>query len=344
MAKYLDAEGLQHYFRSLKPKLVRECTQAEYDLLTEEQKKGLFVITDAQSGSGGTEGDTGAGNCGERIMLMYDGKAILDNGGGSQPVMVLIRLLPSGWDSSKQQGIAVQGILEDESKQLIIPTPAITSQEAYYQANIRVVAQGNDSLVFQAETVPTAPIYVYISIMNVRVPDLNLSEYKWWSPKMTGNHTPSPYVASADYEYTSLSGGGTYYAFYAFDGKTSGDTLSGGWYSSHPDAWIQLDFGSAVSIAGIRMLPKDYTNWPGLFPKSLNVQGSDDGVNWVTLIEDVGDEYDPYLKEWRTVLFAREEKYRFFRINCLSNYGQYRQSIIDEIEFFKKEDASDGSL
>lgn len=107
------------------------------------------------------------------MKLMYDGEAVLANGGSSQPVMGLITLRPSGWDSTKRQEIAVQGILEDESKQLIIPAPAIASQEAYNQANIRVVAQGTDSLIFQAETVPTAPIYVYISIMDVRMPEMS---------------------------------------------------------------------------------------------------------------------------------------------------------------------------
>lgn len=263
----------------------------------------------------------------------------------SQPVMGLITLRPSGWDSTKQQEIAVQGILADESKQLIIPAPAIASQEAYNQANIRVVAQGTDSLIFQAETVPTVPIYVYISIMDVRMPERDLSEYMWWSPHMTANNAPAPYVASADAEYTSSGGGGVYYAFYAFDGEPSGNTLPGGWYSSHANAWIQFDFGYAVSIAGIRMLPKPYSNWPSYFPKSLNVQGSDDGTNWVTLIEDDGQDYNPNSVEWRVIMFSTEETYRYFRINRLSDYGNIGQSIIDEIEFFKKEEGtSDGGL
>ena len=80
---YLDKDGLQHYHTTLQPSLVRSVTQAEYDLLTEEQKKGLFVITDAQSGSGGEAGDTGADSCGEvysteetRIGTWIDGKPI----------------------------------------------------------------------------------------------------------------------------------------------------------------------------------------------------------------------------------------------------------------------------
>ena len=156
---------------------------------------------------------------------------------------------------------------------------------------------------------------------------------KWWSPKMTANNAPSPYVASADSEYTSTGGGGTYYAFRAFDGKFSGNSLSGGWYSSKPNAWIQFDFGAATSVAGIRMLPKMYSNWCELFPKSFTIHWSDDGENWTMLVADDGTDYDPYSGEWREIMFEHTEKHRYFRISCLSNYGQYQQSAIDEIEF-----------
>lgn len=53
MAKYLDADGLQHYHESIQPSLVRGVTQAEYDALSEEEKRGLVVITDAQPSGGG---------------------------------------------------------------------------------------------------------------------------------------------------------------------------------------------------------------------------------------------------------------------------------------------------
>lgn len=55
MAKYLDAGGLQHYQEAIRPMLVRSCTQEQYDALSEEEKRGLFVITDANSGGGPNE-------------------------------------------------------------------------------------------------------------------------------------------------------------------------------------------------------------------------------------------------------------------------------------------------
>lgn len=80
MAKYLDADGLQHYHESLQPSLVRGVTQAEYDVLSEEEKRGLVVITDAQPSGGG--GESG-GTCEDvysteerRIGTWIDGKPI----------------------------------------------------------------------------------------------------------------------------------------------------------------------------------------------------------------------------------------------------------------------------
>lgn len=58
MAKYLDADGLQHYHESIQPSLVRGVTQAEYDALSDEEKRGLVVITDAQPSGGGESGGT----------------------------------------------------------------------------------------------------------------------------------------------------------------------------------------------------------------------------------------------------------------------------------------------
>lgn len=63
MSKYLDNRGLEHYHNSLQSALVKGVTQAEYDAMTDEQKKGLFVITDRNPGnvSGGDESCSGAG-------------------------------------------------------------------------------------------------------------------------------------------------------------------------------------------------------------------------------------------------------------------------------------------
>lgn len=80
----------------------------------------------------------------------------------------LISLPASGWNnSSKSQTVTVAGILADESKQLIIPMPTIASQEAYYDASVKCIAQGTNSLTFECDTIPTVAIDIYVAIQEV---------------------------------------------------------------------------------------------------------------------------------------------------------------------------------
>ena len=80
----------------------------------------------------------------------------------------LISLPVSGWNgSSKSQTVTVVGILADESKQLIIPMPTIASQETYYDASVKCVAQTENSLTFECDTIPTAVIDIYVAVQEV---------------------------------------------------------------------------------------------------------------------------------------------------------------------------------
>lgn len=85
-----------------------------------------------------------------------------------KPKCVTVTLSFSGWDSTaKTQTAAVSGVLTDETKQLITPTPAIASQTAYYNAGIRCTGQSANSLTFTAKTIPTADLTVYVTIQEV---------------------------------------------------------------------------------------------------------------------------------------------------------------------------------
>ena len=82
-----------------------------------------------------------------------------------EPVSTTVTLPASNWDSStKTQTTTVSGVLADETKQLITPTPAIASQTAYYNAGIRCTGQSANSLTFTAKTIPTADLTVYVTI------------------------------------------------------------------------------------------------------------------------------------------------------------------------------------
>ena len=91
-----------------------------------------------------------------------------DVGAAPKPKLLSVSLKASGWNSSaKTQTVTVSGVLADETKQLITPTPAIASQEAYYNAGIRCTGQSADKLTFTAKTIPTADLTVYVTIQEV---------------------------------------------------------------------------------------------------------------------------------------------------------------------------------
>ena len=84
------------------------------------------------------------------------------------PVYRTVTLPASGW-SSNTQTVTVSGVLADETKQLIMPVPALASQTAYYEAGILVTGQAANSLTFTCQTVPTAELTVYVVMQEVGV-------------------------------------------------------------------------------------------------------------------------------------------------------------------------------
>ena len=100
--------------------------------------------------------------------------------GGSDPITpesigaapasksVAITLSASAWDSSAlTQTVTVTGVLADETSQLITPTPALSSQAAYYESGILCTGQAADSLTFTATSVPSTNIEVFIIMQGI---------------------------------------------------------------------------------------------------------------------------------------------------------------------------------
>lgn len=96
-------------------------------------------------------------------------KKYVDSAIGSiAPSACKVTLTASGWDSSaKTQSATVSGVLEDESKQLIMPMPAGTSMSAYNEAGIQMTAQAANTVTFTADTVPTADVEVWVVVQAV---------------------------------------------------------------------------------------------------------------------------------------------------------------------------------
>lgn len=93
----------------------------------------------------------------------------ISDAGGTEVETTLTVLKASGWDSnSKTQRAEVTGILADETKQLIQPVPAISSQQEYMAAGIMATEQSDGALIFTAKTVPNTDLRVYINIQSVK--------------------------------------------------------------------------------------------------------------------------------------------------------------------------------
>lgn len=87
---------------------------------------------------------------------------------GAAPALkcVHVTLSAAGWHNFSQTA-ATPGVLEDETKQLITPTPSMASQDAYHNAGIRCTAQAADELTFTAKKIPTDDLTVYVTIQEV---------------------------------------------------------------------------------------------------------------------------------------------------------------------------------
>lgn len=112
--------------------------------------------------------------------------------GNLTPSACKVTLSASGWDSTtKTQSATVSGVLEDESKQLIMPMPAGTSMSAYNEAGIQMTAQAANTVTFTADTVPTADVDVWVvvqSVNDVTPPTLDQASWDYISQQsLAGN-------------------------------------------------------------------------------------------------------------------------------------------------------------
>lgn len=79
---------------------------------------------------------------------------------------VTVTLPVTGWSGGKTQTVTVQGVLADETQQVITPTPALASQSAYNSAGVICTGQGANSLTFTANITPSTNITLYVTIQN----------------------------------------------------------------------------------------------------------------------------------------------------------------------------------
>ena len=100
-----------------------------------------------------------------------DGDKQIDyNALANRPWYCAVTLLASGWDATaKTQTVAATGVLADETKQFIQPSPAAASMTAYYDAGIMCTGQAANSLTFTTKVVPASDLTVYVAIFPMTI-------------------------------------------------------------------------------------------------------------------------------------------------------------------------------
>lgn len=107
-----------------------------------------------------SKGDVGLGNVDNVKQYSADNPPV---------TMRKVTLTVAGWNNStKQQTVAVSGILADGTKQKVICSPVDESYDsAWNSCYVQCVGHEADSLTFQCDEIPTAAIEVYVSIQPV---------------------------------------------------------------------------------------------------------------------------------------------------------------------------------
>ena len=84
----------------------------------------------------------------------------------ARPTVTLVTLKSTGW-TNKTQTVTVAGISSDEAAQRIIPIAHADSRSAYNEAGCKGVGQGEGSLTFECETVPSVDLKVWVEVKGV---------------------------------------------------------------------------------------------------------------------------------------------------------------------------------
>lgn len=145
---------------------------------------------------------------------------------------------------------------------------------------------------------------------------------------MTGNSTPSPYVASASTEYN-----GQFLAFKAFDGLLS--TLQYWLGSGAGNDWLQLDFGAGnAKMLQSYAIQVNTVPEPNRAPKNWTLQGSNNGSTW-TVVDTVTNATAWGSGEKRTYQCdVITTAYRYFRLVITANNGDASYTQVGELYLY----------
>lgn len=76
-------------------------------------------------------------------------------------------IIPLSLWSNNVQTVEVPGVHAEESEQLVLFVPKVSSQREYYDAGILCTVQAEGSLTFTCQTTPTIDLTVYVVFLEV---------------------------------------------------------------------------------------------------------------------------------------------------------------------------------
>lgn len=237
-------------------------------------------------------------------------------------------LLANKWEDG-EQALVFEGITSNPVDQFICITPDENSKIFFHNSKISVKEKDNE-LVFHADIVPDDDITIYIYVINsVEVGVEITGTFEWWSPHMTSDTTPEPYVVSYSEPYASSLKG-----WKAFDGDTTTRFESDG---AGSETYIQFGFGEKTIVSGIRLMAASN---PDEFPKTFTVYASNDDKEWIVVYEEDGSNYpeEPSNNTFREYIFAKPVNYKYYKLILKDNYAGNKYMDIREFEFYKWEE------
>lgn len=253
----------------------------------------------------------------------------------SSMVTAPIVLNASLWNESNRQTIPVDGSLADEEQQLVIVKPKRASRTLFNSCGIECVDQTDGALVFECKTVPEADISVNAFLFGAaEIGEEYAGEFAWWSPEMTSDNTPAPYVASMASVFVG------YPAYLAFDNLVNTFAHSNG-FTDDTVWWIQFDFGKPTATNAIRILARQETKYISQSPSTGEILGSNDGNKW-DILYSFSNVPTPEEQTYQTYEFENSRRYRYYRLsvnktNYTDTYGKFFCAI-SKFEFLKEKE------
>lgn len=112
----------------------------------------------------------------------------------------------------------------------------------------------------------------------------------------------------------TTTGSSRYSSTYDYSKAFDGNIIGSYWYViSSGTQWIQIQIAEHIWITGFRWYVSTYP------PKEFIVEGSSDGINWVTLLSDYSDASEG----WKEFLWEPNYGLMYFRWSITSRYSSY---------------------